>query len=341
MGEVALRFLQAGLESAKGTPTAATRILQARVASANFTIPREFPEDDLGSLPSANRHYDGVKDYGFTIEGETTYEQLPWFLATAVAGSVSPSTVNTTVGRSVYAPQTTAGGDDLQSATVEFGDDTQEFECEYCEVTRFTLGFDTLTPGQAAPLNASWEYITQSMTSNTKTASLTVPTVETILGTGGTINLGATSTAFGSLAALTGSLRSFSLNWDNALGRKVFIEDGKTYSLIGRGRRTITFDAIFEGNAAGVTRFVEWDNATEKRARILFKGTTVTGSSPATDKQLQLDFRYVATSFDPIGSEDTNTVFAISGRLLPDTALGAGDAEIEITLQNDILTAAT
>ena len=71
-----------------------------------------------------------------------------------------------------YTPQTTAGGAANASATFEFGDDTQEYECEYCEATGFTLGFERLTVGQAAPLALNLNYHTQSLTSNTKTASL-------------------------------------------------------------------------------------------------------------------------------------------------------------------------
>ena len=55
MGEVALRFLQMGLESVKGTPVAATRILMARITNPNFNRPREFVEEDRGTLVGASR----------------------------------------------------------------------------------------------------------------------------------------------------------------------------------------------------------------------------------------------------------------------------------------------
>lgn len=333
MGEVALRFLQGGLEGTKGTATNATRILMARITNPKFEIPREFPEDDRGTLVAASRFYGGAFDGSFSIEAEANYNDIGWLFATVVKGSVSPSTINTAAYAYTYTPQTTATGDDLQSATIEFGDDTQEFECEYCEATGFTLGFDTLKVGEAAPLNIKVNYLTQSLASNTKTAGLSAPTVETILGTTGTVYLGSTSTAYASLSALTGSLRSFELTYENNLGRKIFVGDGDTYSNIGRGRRVVTFSAMVEGDSAGVTRFDEWKLGTQKRIRLLFQGAVISGSSPATTKKLRIDGNFVLTSFDPIGSEDTNTVFAISGRFLPDTALS--DAEIQFYLVND------
>ena len=333
MGERALAFLQGGLESAKGTNIAASRILMGRITNASFERPRDFPEEDRGTLVAASRFNDGVKDYKFGIECEgVTFEQLGWFLASAVKGSVSPTTVNTTAYQFTYTPQTTASGDDLQAATIEFGDNTQEFESAYCEVDDFTLGFDTLKVGDVAPVKATFNYVAQSLGSNTKTAALSSPSVETILATNATFKLGSTSTAYASLTAVTASLRSFQLKWANNLGRKVFVGGTDTYSNIGRGRRVVTFDAMVEGDANGVTRFTEWDLGTEKRLRLDFQGSVITSSSPARTKLFRIDGRFVLTKFDPIGSVDTNTVFSMSGRFLPDTALS--DAEIQMLLIN-------
>lgn len=333
MGEQALRFLQAGLESSKGTAVPATRILMARITNPNFNKPREFPPEDRGTLEDASRFIEGVDDFGFTVETDgATYEELGWFFETAVAGSIAPSTINTVGKRYAFVPQTTATGDNLQAATFEFGDDTQAYQCTYCEATAFTLGFDTLTVGQATGLKLSVDYVTKSLTSNTKTAGLTPPTVNSILATGANFYLGTTSTAFASLAEVTASLRSFTMQWANGLGRKVFVGDGTTFSNIGRGRRIVTFDATIEGDSNGVTRFTEWKLGTQKRLRLRFQGPVLASSSPATTYKLILDGNFILTKFDPLQSVDTNTVYAISGRFLPDSSLS--NAGVNFTLEN-------
>lgn len=335
MGEVALRFLQGGIEGTKGTGVPATRILMARIANANFDKPREFVEEDRGTLVAAQRFIEGVVDYSFSVETDgATYEDIGWQFLTVVKGTDAPSTINTTAYRRIFTPQTTAGGDTLNSATFEFGDDTQEYEMEYCEGTGFTLGFDTLQVGQAAPVRLSVDYVTQSLASNTKTAGLSLPTVDTILATNAAFYLGSTSTAYASLSALTGSLRSFNLTYQNQLGRKIYVGDGNTYSNIGRGRRIVTFEAMVEGNSDGVSRFTDWDLGTEKRMRLLFQGPVITGSSPATTKKFQIDGRFVLTTFNPLEAVDTNTTYVIGGRFLPDTGLTVSGAEIEFTLVN-------
>ena len=334
MGEVAFRFLQGSLESSKGSNAAATRVLLARITNPNFNQPREFIEEDRGTLVAAGRYVAGVKDYTFTVEGPANYEQLGWFLQTAIKGTVSASTVGTTGKRYIFSPNTTTTGDDLQAASFEFGDDTQGYLMRYCEATSWELGFDALTVGQAAPVNMSLNYVTQSLSSNTKTAGLTAPTVNSILATGGTFQIGTTSTAFAALTTLSSSLRSFRVTGNNGLGRKVFVGDGTTYSNIGRGRRVTTFEATFEGDANGVTRFVEWDTATEKRLRVKFAGTTISGSSPATAYQLWIDGRVLFTTIDVLGEVDTNTVYRVTGRFLEDTTHNTTNSDITVTLTN-------
>lgn len=335
MGEVALRFLNGGFESTKGTGVAATRQIMGRITNPNFNIPRDFIEEDRGTLVASTRFVEGVKDYTFSIaqENGTTFEDIGWIFHTVVHGTAAPTTINTAAYSRTYTPQTTASGDTLKAATIEFGDDTQEFECEYCEGEGFNLGFATLAVGQAAPVTLTTDYITQSLASNTKT-SLSAPTVETILATGATFSLGSDSTAYASLSAVTGSLRAYSMTYANNLGRKVYVGDGTTFSNVGRGRRVVTFTAQVEGNSAGVTRFTEWDLGTYKRMRLLFQGQVISGSSPATTQKLQIDGRFVLTEFDPIGEVDTNTTFQISGRYMPDTALS--DAEVQFLLVNGV-----
>ena len=338
MGEQALRFLQAGIEGTKGSPVSATRQLMASITNPNFNIPRDFVQEDRGTLVDSIRFVEGIKDYGFTIAQDqgATFEDIGWFFLTSVIGTDAPATINTAAYTRTYTPQTTAAGDTLNSATIEFGDDTQEFECEYCEAEGFTLGFATLAVGQAAPVTLSTDYVTQSLSSNTKTAGITAPTVETILATNATFYLGSESTAYASLTALTGSLRSFNMTYANNLGRKVYVGDGTTFSNIGRGRRVVTFEAMVEGNSDGVARFTEWDLGTYKRMRLLFQGSVITGTTPATTRKFRIDGRFVLTAFDPLQSVDTNTVFQITGRFMPDTALS--DAEVQFLLVNGVST---
>ena len=335
MGEVAYRFLQGSLETTKGSNNAATRILLARVTSTSLTAPKEWIEEDRGTLVAANRYVGGVKDYALTVEAPANFEQLGWFLQTAAKGSVAGSTVGTTGVRYIFSPNTTTTGDDLQAASFELGDDTQSFLVRYAEAESWTLAFDALAVGQAAPLNLTVNYVAQSFGSNTKTAGLSSPTVRSILATGARFYLGATTVGFGSLAQLTGSLRSFSMTSTNGLGRKVFVGDGKTFSNIGRGRRVTTWEAVIEGNADGVTRFVEWDTETQKRMRLQFFGDTISGSSPATAYQLWVDGRIDIETFDPIGEVDTNTVFRLSGRFVEDAANDTTNSDYTITLTND------
>lgn len=339
MGERAFAFLQGGLESSKGTAIAATRILMASLSSVNFNQPRDFPIEDRGTLVESTRFNAGVKDYTFTITATgISYEQLGWFLETCSKGSVAATTVGTTGKQYVFSPNTTTTGDDLQAATFEFGDDTQGFRSTYCEGTSWSLGFSPLTVGQAAPLTLTVNYLAQTFTSNAKTAGLSSPTVESILGTTGTWAIGSTSTAFQSLAAVTGQIRAFQIDSDNKLGRKSFVDSANlTFTSIGRGRRVTTFTATLEGDSNGVTRFVEWDLGTYKRIRLSLYGSIIAASSPATVNTMRIDGQVQFLTFNPIGTgpDGTNTVFEVTGRFIEDSTLPTANSDYALTLINN------
>ena len=335
MGEVAFRFLQGSLETSKGSNNAATRKLLARVTSLNIVQPKEYVEEDRGTLVAANRYVAGVDDVTLTVEAQATFEQLPWFLQTAVRGSVSPTTVGSTGKRAVFVPNTTTSGDLLQAASLEFGDDTQGYLARYCEADKWTLGFDALQVGQAAPLMMTIDYIAKSVTSNSRTTGLQDPTVESILATGARFMLGDTSTGYGSLSELPASLRSLKITGENKLGRKVFVGDGRQFSAVGPGRRMVTGEMTLEGDANGVTRFTEWKTETQKRMRLIFAGSTISGSSPATARQLWIDARFDITEFDVIGEIDTNTVYLLKFRCVEDALHATPYSDIAITVTND------
>lgn len=324
MGEVALRFLQGSLDVSKGSNVAATRIIAGRITNPSFNQERAFVDEDRGSFAASYRYVTGAKDYGFTLDVEqVSYEQLGWVLQTAAKGSVAP-----VGGVTTFTPSTTGvTGDDLQAASFEFGDDTQGFLTTYCEANSWTLGFDALTPAGSFPLKFSGSYFASSLTSNTKTPGLTYPTLTTIEATTGHFYIGTTSTAYASIAELKGSLRAFELQWDNALAKKLFVGDGKNFSAMGRGKRVVTFTATFEGNSDGVTRFVEWDLATEKRIRVSFVDDAT--------HYLYIDGRVLFTAFDPVASIDTNTVFNIEGRFVVENTDNSGlDSDIRLTVGN-------
>lgn len=338
MGERALAFLAGGLEATKGTAVAATRLLLARPTTVTLNQPRAFVSEDRGTLVDATRFNAGVKDYQWTLTAQgVSFEQLSWFLQTCSKGSVTPTTVGTTGKQWVFSPNTTTTGDDLQAATIELGDDTQGYRMTYNEGDRFTLSFATLSVGQAAPLDLTIDYVAQTFASNTRTAGLATPAVESVTATAnGTWQIGSNATAFSALPTISSQLRAFSFHSDNALGRKVFVGDPNlTYSNIGRGRRISTFTGQFEADANGTTRFVDWDLATPKRMRLTLNGTTVAGSAPATAKSIQIQGQVYFLTFNPIGVHETNTVYDVSGRFIEDATLPTANSDYSITVVND------
>lgn len=335
MGERALAWLQGGLESTKGTGVAASRILTGRITAADPGEKAQYLEHQRGSFESAYTAVSTVSTATLTLEQEATFEELPWFLLTGVTGGRGSSLVNTAAYKWSFAPfSASSNSDDLKAATIQWGDNDAGFRAVYAEIGTFTLGFNTLSGGGAYPLTFTANYLAKSIASNTRTAGLPQPSVEVVDASRCTFYIGTTSTGYDSLSALSGSLRQFEMNWDNGLEHKVTAGEGGVPSItLGRGKRSATFTMLVEGDTNGVTRFTEADTGTTKRIRLAFQGSLISGSSPATAREVRIDGRARFLKVTPLGEVGTNTVFSIDGQFEHDATLDAGAT---LTVINDV-----
>lgn len=128
----ALRRLQIGKESVLGTSVAAAAKLMGVMGQMNVGDRDIFhPEDERGSLVGAHRAYvPSIHWRGSKISGDVTYEDFPMIVAMAVANDIlTPSTVDTNARKYLTSPNLTSANTP-KSATLEFGDDVQEYEAE-------------------------------------------------------------------------------------------------------------------------------------------------------------------------------------------------------------------
>jgi hypothetical protein len=317
MGEVALRKIQAAIEATRGLDLAATRKVYAKgMMTKDVVLLR--PEEDRGTFIKNYRSAQGIVTAAFPITGGLTYEDLPWYAELAIKGSVTSTVVDTTVRRWAFVP--TASVDDLQTATFEWGDDTQAFQMNYGMV-------DTLEISGEAATGGFWAFsagiIGTDMAKTTFTGALGERVVEDI-------NMFLTKCAIGAAGAvpssyMTGRFIGFKFNLNNGLMRK-FFADGTVPTLggIGRNKREITLEVTMEGNAATVTERDAYEAGTSRVVRITALGTTIAGSSPTHARTADLIVCGKWRSFE-IGERDTNTIFT-----------GVLEAEYDATLTYDM-----
>lgn len=338
MSEGVFNTVQFGRQTNIGTAVAATTVFPVDTGFLGFALDRatEQPEEDFGST---SREYPGRESHGVrwataSLPFTGRFQDIAHIFEMHVA-AISGGTPTGTASPFTYAYTYDETGSALNTAlkpyTVQYGvaGSTQD-EWRAVGVVADTLdfGFDALS----APGNSMWKgtlgLVGINREVSTLTPSLSAPTtLETMEGHLTTLAEGPVGTAFASLSALTGSLKSFSLKSSNQAKGRVYGSASDTASAIGRsGKGTVEFDALIGINATSKTDIHDIYNvsgglATERRWRVTITGTGV--------NVLTIDGRVRFHAAD-IGAHEDERLYAVNGVFVKDSTLG-GRATFTLT----------
>lgn len=329
MPEAVLNKVQMGIQSAHGTPVAATAILP--VEPGTLVIPDRAPQsarEDVGRLGMHNpgRGYYGVRNASLTqLSGEITYDDFMRVFEMHAAGGIAPSTVAVAGRQWDYAFDETA--DTTKRGTIEAGTESalDQWEISDSLVNELEFGFDDMTVGGASPWRFAATVLGKDRDLAALTGSLAVPSIlETALGHETTFFEGPTSTVFGSLAEDAGTLIQFRARSVRALTQRAY-GGADTFSAYGLGPCEITFTARLKMSSDTATEVLDIYDAAgpvmgERRWRIKATGTVIPSSSPATNKSLTVDSRVRFTAI-PVGDRAGEHVWDIAGYMVFDATL--------------------
>lgn len=304
-GIKALRKIQLGKESTAGTSVATTAIWRG-MGVGKDNRETTFVEEDVGLLGDALRTYVAKTGGEVTLEGNATFEQLPYIFQggfyntspTTDAGSAQVWTW-TIQSASTDPIQTT----DLQTYTIEFGDNQQAEYMAYCFTREFTLSG---TVGGVLEVSATMEGRTVGTTDFATGISL--PTVEDILFTNGTLYI---DDSTGTMGTTQVSNTLFAMDLNVTTGWRGYpAADGRTdFSFVKRTKEEITLQLTFEHNASAVAEKLAWRNQTERAVRVKFTGNAMgTSSTDAAynNKTLMISLYGKWESFDALSDQDGN-----------------------------------
>jgi hypothetical protein len=299
MGVAALRRIQAGLETTRGTAVAATAKWMGMMVEADLgDRPVVQPEDERASLAMAHRSYIPFVLWDSKISGNVTFEDLPFLLQMAIVGAVTPTIPVGTVRLWTFAPSLTVAQNPA-TYTVEFGDDVQAYEAEYCFLKDLEIG---ATLDDVLKFNAG--LVGRQLTATTFTASLADRTVRDALAaktrlwmddTGGTI--GTTAQA----ATL--------LDWTWKLPQH-FVpkrhQDGNLYfSNHSELKMRPELDLTVEFIAGVATLRTKYLAETRQLVRLRSTGSNIEG---AHDREVTIDGAYKITNFEQLDERNGATI---------------------------------
>jgi hypothetical protein len=319
-GIKALRKLQLGKESliAPGTAVAATTIWRG-VGTIDDTRVTNTVVEDVGTLIPPTRTYTAAYGADLAMESvEATFEQLPYILNASIASVITG--VADGAACKVYTfnfPE--ASLNTIRTFTIEGGDNMEAERMMYSYVNDFSL---TGKGGEAVMMSANWKG--QKVELNAFTGALSIPTVEEIMFSKGTLAIDAVASAYG---ATVKSSTFLEMNFNVVSGwMPVWTADGGTglvYNFIKCGKPEITLDITFEHDASSMAEKVFWRAGTPRLVQVKFTGTTLAGATYSA-KTLILNLAGKWTKFSKLGEQDGNDI--ITGTFVVGYDATKGDA---------------
>jgi hypothetical protein len=284
MGEKALRRLQAGLETTRGTAVPATRKVYGEL-EPHRDQPRKFAMEDRGIFTDKFRANAKLVDAAFKMKSDLTFEDLPYWLDMLLKGGVV-ATGSATVGYTYqYVPDQSS--DSLKTRTFEWGDDSIAWQGSFATLDSLDVNVALDDSASLDMTGFVKEWFPQGTGGFTGfTAALAERAVESVEGWHARIFIDPGASAPGT-TQVTGRLVSAKIAVKNQNKRKWFGDASPFFTVLGRGRRQISLDLVleqFDQTQLGdlFTTNVAGQLPVERAIRLSLAGSPITGTTFGT-----------------------------------------------------------
>ena len=301
-----LRKLQLGRETTAGTNTDGTTIWRGTGTIENV-LDIIHIDEDVGYITTIARTAIPKNVASLELE-ETpaTFEQFKHILEMGVL-TTTPTTDGGAGTGKVYTytmPTTTVSTQGtIKTYTIEGGDNAGQEIAPYFFCKSFNLS------GEAGgPLNMSANLMGKSVTTTTFATTATLPTVETILFSKGTL---AIDTAGGTMGYTNKAGTLLAANLDVETGYKeIYTGDGAlAFGFIKNTGPKITLDVTFEHEDVAIAEIAAWRAETVRLIELKFIGSAfATAGTSYTYKTLKVSLAGKWESFSKIGEKDGNDI---------------------------------
>lgn len=305
-GVKALRRIQLGKETTKGTAVAATTVWRGL---GTIEDQREvvFPEENIGYLSGQDRTYTPKLLAALEMEEiPATFEQLPYILNAGVK-LVETGAADGAGSGKIYAytfPTTAINA--IRTYTIEGGDDQEAEEMEFSFVKEFVLNG---AAGEALMMGATWagrQVIVAAFT-----GALSIPTVEDVIFSLGKLYIDAVGGTIGTTLqsnTLLGMNFSCDTGWE-----EVDAADGAKYFSFHKSTAPeITCELTFEHDAIGAARKVDWRAETARQIRLAFEGSLLASAGTVYSKKtIRVDMAAKIETVSKLDEQNGNDILKV------------------------------
>lgn len=273
MAELALRRIQAGFETTRGVAVPATKKIYGTMVP-DYKRDSRAAVEDRGTFVKVFRTNHQLVVAGATLTSDATFEDLPWMLSTILAGGVTATGSATTGYTWAFTPD--QGTDTIKTATYEMGDESVSWQMPFgwTDEADFAMTLDNALVG-------TYKLFGKDLIPSAPpvyTGGLPERTVESVMGYQSRLYVDLSGTAVGT-TQITGRFISSNMGFKLNSARKTF-GDGTPYlSRIGRGRRDMTAQMVFE--LLDLQQWSQFNSAVPQQlaTRLQLIGTGIAGTN--------------------------------------------------------------
>jgi hypothetical protein len=327
-----------GQEALAGASTDTVKVVWRGTAVIDDTRETVFPDENIGQFGGALRSYVPRTGGEIPLEGDATFEQMPYILdaafyrTTASSDGVSSGFIRTWDWQVVATDP--IASTDLATLVVENGDNQRVKTARFGFVREFTLSG---AASEGWQISATVETRAPETTTATPSTDVVLQTVETMLfsktrlyidpssDTPGTTEK-ATTLLNASLDVTTGWVSMFAVS-----GRTDFSD---VKNIGGEGTLEITFEHDGSANAEQDA----WAAQTERVIRLVCSGSTyaTTDAGATYDGKTMIITAYGKwEDFEPLGEQDGNNIATGTFRIGTSSATGQ---RLVVTIVNEVET---
>lgn len=301
MGEFALSKIQYGKETTRGTAVAATRMLLGKAFPVKPDRKPMYPEVNVGIR--ARSVNEVIYEYLWrdTLKIDQGYFQiLPLLFSLGVKGNITPTEQTPSQADYLWThtPSLTASNAP-DAATLEFGDDQQEYEVEHVMAERIKVSGEVNQEGGDAPVAIEAGLFGRQLTGSTFTGALAYPSAEFLNAKLAQIYIDTAWSGVGTTEK-TGTLRSFDFEILTGV-HPVFTGSGNRYfDTFGESFFDVMANFVLEGNA---NADAIWDALRAKTFQVVRLKLSGAQIGTGVNHSLTLDVGGTWESVIPLNSE--------------------------------------
>lgn len=328
--------IQIGNESTPGTAVPAVDILLATM-EAQFSSEVYFiPEDDRNLLAIDKGNRFQVQELAeLKITGSVNQRLAPYLFGSTIRGNITPTNPDVTNEPKAflwtYQGNLTAGNtpdiaDGIDTYTIEYGDNLEELEAEYCFTKTLVLSGES----GDAPVKFDWTLTAAKITDgNTNTAALTVQSVQYFPANMVSFYIDTSYAAIGS-AAKADLLKAWTWTLETQFTPRFTASGTLTYEGVSEAAKQVVLELVYLRGTTSETERALAVTGDTTYLRIKLLGVTAIDDAQSNPPYIYLDgaFQYDLPWPAP-GDEDGVRTDTVTAKSVYD-ATGTRDFEVAV-----------